>query len=240
MALANEIGIRQSSPVVGAREGYDLVSSVYEAWHWFEFWRRNESPVVGRWVRSLEPGRFLDAGSGTGGYRSDLELAGHSSVSVDLSMEMLKSQMQRYDGHRGGRFLPLVQGDIQALPFKNASFDYLLCTRVLSHVGLLLPALLEFARVVKPGGAAMVSDVHPEHRYSDMSISRDGEKISIRTYKHPIAALKKEIAAAAFSLLQLEEYRFRDLSWSPPTEGFENIYDEPERPILYVCWLQRM
>jgi ubiquinone/menaquinone biosynthesis C-methylase UbiE len=195
---------------------------------------------VKEWVASLRPGLFLDAGSGTGMYRPVLEGAGHRSVSLDLSIEMLRNQSKAQTALKQNAPLPLVQGDIKTLPFKDSCFDYLLCTRVLSHIKRLDLALSELARVVKPHAELIISDVHPAHRYTVMSVPRNnGKKISIKIFKHRIADLKRAFAAVSFRLLRLEQYGLKDLTWRPPRQHFEKVYDEPEQSIFYVCWLMK-
>jgi len=215
------------------RIGYALAASAYENWHWFQFWRQNEVPIVQRWAAALTPGTILDAGSGTGLYRRVLEHAGHRVVGADLSAEMLMIQV------RANPTASVVQARIEALPFHGSSFDYVLCTRVLSHIHTLMPALCEFARVTKPDSALLITDVHPEHRYSEMSIPTNAERVSIQTYKHSLPEIKKAVEASGFELLQFKEFRLDDLVWKPPIENFENIYDEVERPIFYTCSLRR-
>jgi len=214
------------------RVGYSLVAQQYEAWHWFQFWQRNERPIVEQWANSVYPGLLLDAGSGTGLYRQALEQAGHTVISVDASPEMLAVQKDRHPT------AITIAADILELPFPDSCFDYLLCTRVLSHIAKLEPALSEFARVTKPTAELLLADVHPNHRYSDMSVPLNGERISIETYKHPVEEIKSAIRPP-LRLLDFHEYRLQDLTWKPPAKSFENIYDAPDRPIFYVALLRR-
>lgn len=65
-----------------------------------------------------------------------------------------------------------LQGDVQALPFRNASVDGLVCFDVLEHVPDPPSAVREIHRVLKPGGAAVLTlpFFHPYHgagAYSD-------------------------------------------------------------------------
>jgi SAM-dependent methyltransferase len=224
---------RPKSRIYEPRAGYALAASAYETWHWFQFWRHNEVPIVKRWVAGLAPGAILDAGSGTGLYRPLLEDMGYRVVAADVSAEMLVIQGRKNPG------APRVQAAIEALPFRAATFDYVLCTRVLSHIRTLTPVFRQFARVTKPNAALMITDVHPEHRYSDMSISTNGERISIQTYKHPLGDVRTSVESNGFALLEYNEYRLSDLVWTPPVDRFANIYDDPGRPIFYTCFLRR-
>jgi len=220
--------------VYDSRHGYALPATAYDTWHWSYFWHQNEAPVVHRWVATLSPGMMLDAGSGTGPYRPVLQNAGHQVISADLSGEMLNIQLQKFPR------APVVEARIEALPFRASSFDYILCTRVLSHIKTLLPAFGEFARLTKPGAKLLLTDVHPQHRYSEMSISTNRERISIETYKHPISEIKQLLRSTGFELTEFRELHFQDLAWRPPIENFENIYSDLKLPISYIAFLRRL
>jgi SAM-dependent methyltransferase len=50
----------------------------------------------------------------------------------------------------------MVRCDIAELPFEDGEFDALLCSHVLEHLDDDRPALLELARVLSPGGTALI------------------------------------------------------------------------------------
>jgi ubiquinone/menaquinone biosynthesis C-methylase UbiE len=219
--------------VYDSRLGYALAASAYDTWHWPHFWHQNEAPMVHRWAATLSPGVMLDAGSGTGPYRPALEHAGHQVIAADLSAEMLAIQVQKFPR------AAVVEARIEALPFRASSFDYILCTRVLSHIKALTPVFGEFARITKPGAGLLITDVHPEHHYSEMSIRTNRERISIETYKHPISDTKQLLWSSGFETTEFREFHFEDLAWKPPSENFENIYSDLKLPIFYVASLRR-
>jgi ubiquinone/menaquinone biosynthesis C-methylase UbiE len=53
------------------------------------------------------------------------------------------------------------RGRLQALPIEDSSVDLVVCMLALTHVDDLDPVFAEFARVVRPGGWVVTSDMHP-------------------------------------------------------------------------------
>ena len=128
---------------------------------------------------------------------------------------------------------------LRGLPFRTELFDYVLCTRVLSNVPTIGRLLSEFRRVAKPNAEIFISDVHPEHRYSELTISNGGKEIAIQIFKHSVEELKTAFAIASLQLVSFQEFRFQDLIWRPPIEKFRKIYEQPDRGIFYTCILRR-
>jgi ubiquinone/menaquinone biosynthesis C-methylase UbiE len=113
-----------------------------------------------RWVearlRAIPPGhRLLDAGAGRQPFR---EACAHLRyVAQDFGKYEAAPAgvgLQRSDFAYG----PLdVVSDVAAIPEADASFDAILCTEVLEHVPAPEAALREFARLLRPGGALILT-----------------------------------------------------------------------------------
>ena len=88
--------------------------------------------------------------------RGDLfEIKGHTFISFDLVYEMLKEQA---DEGKGSLF---VAGDMNALPFKESVFDYIIVIDVIHHeYEDLKPILRSFQHILKPGGSLLLADVN--------------------------------------------------------------------------------
>lgn len=160
---AGAAAVDRISSILSAREGYDRAAPLFDSWRWCAFWQHNEAPLVHQWIASLQTGFGLDAGTGTGTYTRRFAAAGHRSVAVDLSGSMLTMLRLK---HVGALAVDVVQTDIQQLPFRSNQFDWALCTRVLSHISDVAAVMGELARVLRPNGRVLITDVHPQHPYT--------------------------------------------------------------------------
>src|SRR5271155_273985 len=111
-----------------------------------------------RWRRALvsavapAPGeRVLDVATGTGMVAAELLARSDCAVvGIDQSAEMLSAARARFDGR--GLKVELLQGQAEALPFRDASFDALTFTYLLRYVDDPPATMRELARVLRPGG----------------------------------------------------------------------------------------
>lgn len=115
-----------------------------------------EEPVVAEYLRGREPGVALDAACGTGRYAEFLTARGHRVIGVDSSPDMLARARRRVPD---GEF---HLAELTRLPLPDDSVDVIVCALALTHVPHLEPVLAEFARVLRPGGDLVISDVHHE------------------------------------------------------------------------------
>jgi ubiquinone/menaquinone biosynthesis C-methylase UbiE len=104
-----------------------------------------------------DAGKILDVGTGTGiAARVALKLAatGIVVVGVDPSLGML--QVARGEGG-----IDLAAGALPNLPFPAATFERVLANFVINHVACYQTALLDMARVLRPGGKLGVTTWGP-------------------------------------------------------------------------------
>jgi len=113
-----------------------------------------EEPVVREILATIPPGTALDAACGTGRHAALLQSLGHRVIGVDLTEAMLRIAREKVGS-------VLTRGSLDALPIADASIDVLTCALAIEHVADLAPVFGEFARVLRPGGQAIVSDMHP-------------------------------------------------------------------------------
>lgn len=102
-------------------------------------------------------GLILDAGCGCGNLMVDALSSNPSvfkgCVGLDFSRQMLMRASRRTSG------FGFSQGCVDKLPFRDCTFDRVICSGVLTclpSVNTALDALLEFHRVLKPNGVVIV------------------------------------------------------------------------------------
>lgn len=107
---------------------------------------------VADWLLSQVPGpvaRALDLGCGTGYCLARLEA--QTLMGLDISADMLAQAAAKAPGAL------LLQGDAQQLPLASASVDLVVSSLALQWCASLELALGELARVLAPGGQALVA-----------------------------------------------------------------------------------
>lgn len=119
------------------------------------FWGDFEYPRIFLEAVAGRRGAYADVGAGDGGQiRSALDhglLSGFSRIiAVDISAERVA---------RMKKLLPEVEGvvaDAQSLPFADGSIDFIFSSQVIEHVPDDFAMAREIARVLAPGGTAVV------------------------------------------------------------------------------------
>jgi ubiquinone/menaquinone biosynthesis C-methylase UbiE len=101
-----------------------------------------------------------DIGAGTGFITEGLLHKGLSVIAVDRSEEMLEQMRLKFNSNR----LELMIGEAEKLTINNNVVDYAMANMYLHHVEEPLIAIKEMARILKPGGKLVLTDLD-EHQY---------------------------------------------------------------------------
>jgi SAM-dependent methyltransferase len=102
-------------------------------------------------------GRTLELGCGAGTYVRLLAKRGHPVVGLDYSLPSLGRAVAA-DLPQAGRY---VAGDASRLPFQDETFQAVTCIGVLQALEQPEVALGEIARILEPGGVAVVETLNP-------------------------------------------------------------------------------
>ncbi|MEV0620529.1 class I SAM-dependent methyltransferase [Nonomuraea sp. NPDC050404] len=180
-------------------DGYRIWSQTYDGPNSaFDF----DEPIVAEILDGLPPGVALDAGCGTGRVAANLAGRGHRVLGVDSSPDMLARARERVPE---GDFR---LGDLTRLPVPDDTADLIVCSLALTHVPDLDPVIAEFARVLRPGGHVVISDIHPT------GVARgvvppvrlpDGRPGRVATYCHPIGDYVRAALKAGLQVRRCEE-----------------------------------
>lgn len=204
--------------------GYDRWAAVYD--HDANPLVALEDPLVRAALGGTAGLEVLDLGCGTGRHALWLAEAGARVTALDFSQGML-AQARAKPGAE--RVLFLVHDLHQQLPFAAATFDRVVSGLVLEHLQELDPFFREIHRVLRPGGRAVLSAMHPamflqgvQARFTDPA---SGEKIQPGSLAYSISDF---VMAAVRADLRLE-----DLGEHSPSPAFAERYP---RAAKHVGW----
>ena len=152
---------------VASRAWWDLDADDYQAEHGaflgdvdFVWCPEGLREADARLLGDVRGKRVLELGAGAAAGSRWLAGQGAEVVAMDLSAGMLRHA--REAAGRSGVRVPLVQADALALPFPDGTFD-IVCTAfgAIPFVADSGAAMLEVARVLRPGGSWVYSITHP-------------------------------------------------------------------------------
>jgi ubiquinone/menaquinone biosynthesis C-methylase UbiE len=134
--------------------------------------------------------RVADLGCGSGAFTHLLKQTGYDCVGLDLSANLLALGRRKYPQ------LQLIAGDIEQLPFGDASLDGILLSGVVHHLPDPSRCAAEVFRVLRPGGHFVAFD--PNRMNPFMWLYRDRaspfySSVGVTPNERPVLA--HEIAA---------------------------------------------
>jgi SAM-dependent methyltransferase len=208
-------------PLAQTSNFWPLTAALYEP-----LWRRRslalltagsfstarELELLRAWLRPRPGEVILDAAASAGLYARTLlthdpELSVHA---LDFSLPFLRKA--RSYAQRDGIQPVLVHADVRALPYRDASFDAVVCGGSLNEFTDLPRTLAEFARVLKPGG-----------RMWQMYLTR-------------ASGWPGRLGQAALSLSGLRFWRPEALERSAQQAGFELVRAEYRGPVALTLF----
>jgi len=204
------------------RSGYDRWATIYDR-------EANplialEEPVVREALGDVAGLSALDLGCGTGRHSVWLASAGATVTGIDFSEGMLEAARRK-----AGAVRFLAHDLHQRLPLADGVFDRVVSGLVLEHLRELDAFFAEARRVLRPGGRAVVSAMHPamflkgvQARFTDPD---SGEKVQPGSVAHSVGDFVMAAVRAGFTLEGVDE--------RAPDADFAARYPRAEK---YVDW----
>jgi len=210
--LANHPGVNVQRGRVN--DGYEQWAASYDEPRngLFDF----DEPTVHAILDDLPAGAALDAACGTGRFASYLVAGGHQVIGVDSSPDMLDVARGRVPSAE------FLVGELADLPLPDDSVDVVTCALALSHLPSLRPAMSEFARVLRPGGHLVISDVSPGLILRGsvvQALGPAGEPGLAPTFRHSTGDYLLTALAVGFEVREYHEQFFADGESAPDDDG---------------------
>ena len=171
---------KNKSKVYDSAEGYNLYAKDYD--FSLKFLNTFEKGKLFSLLGDLKGKKVLDVGCGTGRILGELKLFGAKITACDISSEMLAIAKRKYPE------IEAVEADIEEMPFEDDTFDVVVATFVIVHLGDLELAFREVYRVLKEGGIFVLTNIN--QRKAPKLVTSDGSLVISSHYHRPEDVLK--------------------------------------------------
>jgi ubiquinone/menaquinone biosynthesis C-methylase UbiE len=156
-------------------------------------------PVLARAPR----GRALDVACGTGRQLARLVARGDDACGVDSTPAMAELARARCPT------ADVRVGSWEELPFEDGRFDLVTCSLALCHATDLAPPVREMARVLRPAGWLVVSDIHPTATMYGGAAGFPGARLGhvpfVRNHPHALSTYFAALTGAGLEVRGLDE-----------------------------------
>lgn len=180
---------------------YDKLASSYDSTYYGGKHAQNLYEHVIKTMSRFEYTSVLDVGCGTGSLLSEiLKIKKVMIAGIDISEKMLEIAKDRL-----GDEADLRNGDSEHLPWKNNSFDMVICTDSFHHYPNPKAVLKEIRRVTGPGGKIIIADPWAPTPFRQMAnlilpLRKGGD---VRLYSEP--EMKNLLEESGFKLVSWEK-----------------------------------
>jgi ubiquinone/menaquinone biosynthesis C-methylase UbiE len=205
---------QSKSPLTPA-DGYDLWAPTYD--NGDNLLLTLDELVFGNLISNvaIAEKRVLDVGCGTGRHWARILARSPAALSgVDASNGMLDRLREKYPQ------ATLTCTDSHLLPgIADGSFDVVVSTLALGHFADADAAIAEWSRILRPGGDAIVTDLHPEAaERGACTFEHQNRTLTIRLYPRNLASIEAAAAKCGLETVRFEQ-RLIDEEVRPYFEG---------------------
>src|SRR4051794_14077057 len=162
-----------------------------------------EESLTDRIFAAAPRGRALDVACGSGRQVARLAALGHEVSGIDLTPAMLDLARARCPE------ATLTVGGWDELPYDDASFDVVTTALALCHAAELRTPIREMARVLRPGGWLVISDIHPMSTALGGAAGYPGDRLGhfpfVRNHAHQLSEYFAALTASGLAVRALDE-----------------------------------
>lgn len=209
----------------------EAVALRYQAVAHWNFRRVEECETVLAWLDPRPGERVLDVGCGDGYYDALMAGRGAEVVGIDIHARRLATARRLHAGERA-TFLTM---DAQAMTFPDAVFDKVVSFCVVEHFPHDERVLAHVHRVLKPGGALVLSaDSLSNPGVTEAERARHRTRYAVNSF-YTVESVGAKLAAAGFVL---EATRY--ILTTPVTLGLARLswrLDDLPSALAPVAWL---
>lgn len=192
-------------------------------------------------LSALRPrARVADLGCGSGTFTALLTRRGYDCVGLDISAKLVAVGRRKYPA------IEFVEGDIERLPFPDASFDGVLLSGVVHHFPDPSRCAAEVCRVLRPQGRFVAFD--PNRRNPFMWLYRDHASpfyspLGVTPNERPVLAAEVaavfERAGFAVSSHYLAGLAYRYVA-SPRARALLPLYNALDAALFGLPFMERL
>jgi len=169
-------------------------------------------------------GRVLEVAPGPGFLAIEIAKAGrHSVTGLDISESFVRIALE--NARKAGVAVDFRHGNASAMPFPDASFDFVVCTAAFKNFSDPVGALNEVHRVLTPGGEASIYDLRKDASLDEIASEVRTMGLSalngfLTRFIFRFGLLKRAYTRDAVEALAALS-RFRTCRFAPDGIGFE-------------------
>src|SRR5258705_4247117 len=188
--------------------------------------------AVARAVETRVPagGRVLEVAPGPGYLAIEIARSGRQVTALDISKSFVT--MVRENARNAGVAVDVQHGNAAAMPFADASFDFVVCMAAFKNFADPVGALNEIYRVLKPGRHASIYDLRNDAALEDIDAEVREMQLSawnpaVTRFIFRFGLLKRAYADEDLRRLAAQS-RFGHGDIMPSGIGFELRFSKPD------------
>lgn len=146
---------------------------------------------------------LLEVAPGPGFVSIELARKGHRVTGLDISRTMVELAVKNAAAE--GVEADFLQGNASAMPFADASFDFVLCRAAFKNFSEPVKAMQEMCRVLRPGAQGVIVDLCRDTSMAEISNYVDGMEANVLNGLAMKATFRFMLLPRAYTAQQFRE-----------------------------------